>query len=112
MIWEENSRFLFRLLASTSRTTISTFRSSSWLSKHFIGYPFVRALGVKAVCSRQVHYAGGVAGRKNAGSGFFVNGNTRKIADFLVESGEGIKKRAFPAVRVANEADMYFSLIQ
>ena len=47
-----------------------------------------------------------------AGAGFFIYGYTWEIPNFLVKAGKGIKKRAFPTVRIANETNMYLTFYQ
>jgi hypothetical protein len=45
-------------------------------------------------------------------TGFLVDGHTRKIPDFLMKAGQGIKKRTFTAVRISYEANMYLTFVQ
>jgi hypothetical protein len=37
---------------------------------------------------------------------FFVDGNTRKIADFLVQAGKRVEQGALTAIGVADEGNM------
>ena len=76
------------------------------LKEDFVSNPFVTSFGVEAISSGKIddfrHHAGSYFTR----SGSLINGNTRKIADFLIQAGQRIKQGTFPAVRVPYQCDM------
>jgi sigma54-dependent transcription regulator len=76
------------------------------MQQYSIGHPFVRSFGIETVGTGQVDDQGLFTGTQVARTGFFIDGYARKIPDFLVKTSQGIKKRAFPTIRIANEANM------
>ena len=60
--------------------------------------------------TRQINNLRLISRSQIAGAGFFVNGHPREIPHFLMKAGQGIKKRAFSTIRIANETDMYLTL--
>jgi hypothetical protein len=57
------------------------------MQQYFICHPFIGTFGIKAVCSGEVYDLRLVAGTQVAGAGFFINGYSRKIPNFLVKAG-------------------------
>ena len=73
------------------------------MEQHFGSHPFIGRFGIERVSAGQVEYPDLQRIGETASAGFFIDGNARKIADFLAQSGQGIEQRTLPRIRIADK---------
>ena len=82
------------------------------VEEDLVGHPFVGPFWIEAVGSGKVDDRSVNVMREGGRPAFLIDGDPRKVADFLVETGEGVKEGTLPAVRIAYEGNMDIILLQ
>ena len=76
------------------------------IAQHDIaGHRFVKTVRIKAICTRQVDHFDRPAVGKRSATGFALNRHAGIIGNLLTRASQGVKQRALPGIRVADQSD-------